>query len=135
MARECAGFGGGRNVFEKLSGDVLLPVVGSDMECRHPDLRAGLLQTDAGPGEQVEHVCVAALCCQVYRSEAGLVLVVWRDSVGQHDPDSLQVTSLSGEVEGSVLIEPVLGLRHQGGVDIEHGGQDIHRPFLREGFG
>ena len=38
-----------------------------------------------------------------------------------HDFDSLQMASLRGQVQRRVLIEPVLGLGHEGGVDIEHG--------------
>ena len=38
-----------------------------------------------------------------------------------HDFDSLQMASLRGQVQRRVLIEPVLGLGHEGGVDVEHG--------------
>ena len=77
---------GGGNMFEQLSHYVffscrffipqenlcylILTKVRGDVEGSHPYLWAGVLQADAGLGEQIEHVCVAALRSQVNWSES-----------------------------------------------------------------
>ena len=59
-----------------------------------------------------------------------LVFVVGRHPVEQHELDGLEVAALGGEVERSVLGEPVHGVGHQQLVNLEHSPQHLHRPFL-----
>ena len=68
---------------------------------------------------------------QVDRREPGLVFIVGRHSIEQHELDSLEMAALCGQVERSVLIESVDSIGHKKFVNLEHGLQNFHRSFLK----
>ena len=60
------------------------------------------------------------------RSEAKLVLIIGSHTIEQHELDGLQMTSLRGQMERSVLREPVDSVGHQQFVNLKHGSQDLN---------
>ena len=74
--------------------------------------------------------CFEKQLTQMDWCQTKLVFVVGRHPVEQHELDGLEVAALGGEVERSVLGEPVHGVGHQQLVNLEHSPQHLHRPFL-----
>ena len=62
--------------------------------------------------------------------ESSLVFIIRSYSIEQHELNSLQMASLRGQVERSVLVESVDSISHKKFVNLKHCLQNFHRTFL-----